>query len=230
MDVRTAPSFLSSNFEPRGGPFACQSTLSSPRLVFSLGLLHDHGVGQKKKPFEKLLLCAGGAFQTYATPGFVLALLRHVAEDVRVAVSPAGEKLVSRYAIEVASRHEVFVDIDQRGDEIHLPHIELAQWADLILVFPATAGMLGKIAGGLCDELIPATILAASCPVLIQPITNPTMWESAPVRRNVDLLRNDGFTVADPLPAIEVGTREGLADADVPFPYPPMLARLKSMS
>lgn len=180
------------------------------------------------RPVSNLLLCVSGAFQAYATPGLVLALLRHVAEDVRVVVSPSASKLVSPYAIEVASRHDVFVEMTQRGDGIHLPHIELAEWANLILIFPATVNLISKLAGGFCDELIPAVAMAGSCPVMIQPVTNPTMWNNPRVQRNVDTLRADGLEILEPLPAIEVGTREGLDQIDAPFPYPTLLARMKN--
>ena len=93
---------------------------------------------------KKLLLCASGGYQVYTLPGFVLTLLKHVADDVQVVLSRAAAGLVSRLAVEVASRHPVFVELDDRTPDVYVPHIELARQADLILVYPATANALAK--------------------------------------------------------------------------------------
>jgi len=176
----------------------------------------------------KVLLCASGGFQAYALPGFVLALLRHVADDVQVVVSRAASKMVSPYALEVASRHPVFTEIDDSADGIYVPHIELGRNVDVIVVYPATVNILGKVAHGIADELIAALILATRAPVFFVPVTNAAMWDHAAVQRNVRTLHNDGYTVLPPLPSIEVATREGLQDANEPFPLPTLLLQMRA--
>jgi phosphopantothenoylcysteine decarboxylase/phosphopantothenate--cysteine ligase len=175
-----------------------------------------------------VLLCAGGGFQAYALPGFVLALLRHVADDVQVVLSRAATKMVSTYAVEVTSRHRVYTEMDDVGPETFVPHIELARKADLVLVYPASVGLIAKVANGLADELVPLLVLAATCPVLFVPVTNPEMWAHPATRRNVARLRDDGYVVLPPLDAIEVATREGLDQAPQPFPHPTLLVQLQA--
>lgn len=174
---------------------------------------------------RRVLLCAGGAYLAYTLPGFILHLLRHFADEVQVVLSPAACKLVSKYAVEVASRLPVFVDMDDAAGEVRVPHIELARAADLVLVYPATVSLLGKVANGLADELIPALILATDKPVIFCPVSNPEMLDHPAARRNVQRLRDDGYVVMATLPGPEVATREGMEHIPA-FPMPQLLVQM----
>jgi phosphopantothenoylcysteine synthetase/decarboxylase len=175
---------------------------------------------------RRLLLCASGGYQCYVLPGFILSLLRHVAEDVQVVLSRAAARLVSPLAVEVASRHPVYIEMEDRGPDVFVPHIELGLAADLVLVYPATVNVLAKVAQGIADELIPALILATPAPVFFVPGTNPNMWEHPAVRRNVRTLKEDGYVVLPPFPAVEMATREGLAELVEAFPYPTLQVQM----
>jgi phosphopantothenoylcysteine synthetase/decarboxylase len=177
---------------------------------------------------RRMLLCATGGYQVYNLPGFVLSLLKHFADDVQVMLSPAAAMMTSTYAVEVASRHPVYTELDDRGGEVWVPHIELSRGCDLILVYPATASIIGKIANGICDELIAATVIAATIPVFFVPILNPSMLDHPALRRNIDQLQADGYVVLPSPPQVEIATREGLADAGSAFPLPPLLMRMTS--
>ena len=174
---------------------------------------------------QRLLLCAAGGYDCYHLPGFVLSLLRHCADDVQVVMSRAAAKLVSRFAVEAASRHRVYVEIDDQGPDVFVPHIELGRGVDLVLVYPATANIVGKVAQGIADELISALILATTAPVFFVPVANPAMWAHPAVRRNLRTLREDGYVVLEPLTAVEVATREGLEEIG-PFPLPTLLPQM----
>jgi phosphopantothenoylcysteine synthetase/decarboxylase len=178
---------------------------------------------------KRVLLCATGGFQCYALPGFVLALLRHVADDVQVVLSRAAARLVSPLAVEAASRHPAYIEMEDRGPDVFVPHIELGRNVDLVLVYPATVNIVGKVAGGIADELIAALLLATEAPVFFVPIGNALMWAHPAVRRNLKTLRDDGYVVLPSLPAVEVATREGLAEVQEPFPYPTLLARMTAV-
>ena len=178
---------------------------------------------------RRLLLCATGGFQCYAIPGFVLALLRHVADDVQVVLSRAAARLVSPFAVEVASRHPAYIEMEDRGPDVFVPHIELARDVDLVLVFPATMNIIGKVANGIADELVAALIFATAAPVVFVPVANQAMLEHPAARRNLQRLRDDGYVLLPPLPTVEVATREGLEDAVGAFPYPPLLVQMVSL-
>ncbi|HYS52283.1 MAG TPA: flavoprotein [Thermoanaerobaculia bacterium] len=178
---------------------------------------------------KRILLCAAGGYQSYALPGFVLSLLHHLADDVQVVLSRAASKLASRYAVEVASRHPVFVEMEDTGEGIYVPHIELGRDVDAILVFPATVNIIGKVAQGIADELIAALILATKAPVFFVPVTNAAMWSHPAVQRNVDTLRRDGYVILPPLPIVEVATREGLDEIHDVFALPTLLAQVSAV-
>src|SRR4051812_43744091 len=111
--------------------------------------------GQKKqrKRGRRIFLCAGGGFNVYSPPRIIMHLFHHFANDVQVVLSRGAAKLVSRHSVEVASRNKVFVEMEDTGDGIYVPHIELGRNVDLIVVYPATVNILGKVANGIADEL-----------------------------------------------------------------------------
>jgi phosphopantothenoylcysteine decarboxylase/phosphopantothenate--cysteine ligase len=119
--------------------------------------------------------------------------------------------------------------MDDTGPDVFVPHIELGRDVDLVLVYPATVNVVGKVANGVADELIPALILATTAPVFFVPVANPLMWSHPAARRNLKTLREDGYVVLPPLPAVEVATREGLEQTEEPFPLPTLLARMSSV-
>jgi phosphopantothenoylcysteine synthetase/decarboxylase len=183
----------------------------------------------KPRRARRLILCATGGYQCYALPGFVLSLLRHFADDVQVVLSRAAARLVSKVAVEAASRHPVFVEMDDTGPDVFVPHIELGRKVDMVLVYPATVNVVAKVAHGVADELIPALILATTAPVFFVPVANALMWSHPAARRNLKTLREDGYVVLPPLPGVEVATREGLEELEGPFPLPTLLAQMSSV-
>jgi phosphopantothenoylcysteine synthetase/decarboxylase len=184
---------------------------------------------KRGKRAGRMLLCASGAYICYGLPRIILHLLRHVADDVQVVLSPAAAKMVSPYALEVASRNRVFVEMDDCGDGVYVPHIELARNADLIVVFPATVNILGKVANGIADELISALVLAAEVPVIFVPVSNPAMIDHPAVQRNIERLQSDGYLVTPPLSGPEVATREGMELLGETFPIPSLLVHLTAV-
>jgi phosphopantothenoylcysteine decarboxylase/phosphopantothenate--cysteine ligase len=183
---------------------------------------------QPTRRARRVLLCATGGYQCYTLPGFIMLLLKHVADDVQVVLSRAAERLVSRLAVEVASRHPVYTEMEDTGPDVYVPHIELGRGVDMILVYPATVNIVGKVANGIADELASALVLASDAPVFFVAGGNPTMWEHPAVRRNLRRLAEDGYVVLPPPPSVEVATREGLETIQDPFPFPTLLARLQA--
>jgi len=184
---------------------------------------------ERGKRVRRMLLCASGAYICYGLPRIVLHLLHHFADDVQVVLSAAAAKMVSPYAVEVASRHRVFVETDDHGDGVYVPHIELARNVDLIVVFPATVNILGKVANGIADELISALILAAEAPVIFVPVSNSAMIDHPAVQRNIERLQADGYVVTAPLLGPEVATREGMELLGENFPIPSLLLQMTAV-
>jgi len=179
---------------------------------------------------RKLLLCVCGGYQAHTVPGFVVQLLRHFADEVQVVMSRAATSLVAKDAVEVASRNPVFVSMNDRAGGTYVPHIELPRSADLVLVYPATVNLVGKLANGIADDLIPALLLASEKPVVIVPVSNDRMSQHPAMLRNLATLRADGYLVLDPPKALEIATREGLDERVGPFPYPDLLMYLSAVA
>jgi len=178
---------------------------------------------------KRLLLCVCGGYHAHTVPGFVVALLRHFADDVQVVLSRSAASLVARDAVEVASRNPVFVEMSDRFGGVYVPHIELSRNCDLTLVYPASVSLIGKLANGIADQLIPALLLASEKPTIIVPVANDSMIAHPATRRNLAVLRGDGYLVVDPPKAVEIASREDIDERVGPFPYPALLMCLSAV-
>jgi phosphopantothenoylcysteine synthetase/decarboxylase len=184
------------------------------------------GAGKRAR---KIILCATGAYIVYSLPRIILHLLRHVADDVQVVLSREAARMVSRQSVEATSRNHVFVEMNETGDGVYVPHIELARDADFIVVYPATVNILGKVANGIADDLISALIIAAEIPVVFVPVSNPAMLDHPAVQRNVERLKSDGYIVLPPMLGPEVATRERMEMIGGSFPMPTLLLQMNAV-
>jgi phosphopantothenoylcysteine decarboxylase/phosphopantothenate--cysteine ligase len=117
---------------------------------------------------------------------------------VRVAMTGAAQEFVTPLAAGALAGDKVFTELFHREDEQDVGHIWLARDADLIVVAPATADLLAKMAGGHADDLATAVLLAADGPILVAPAMNPAMWRSPATTRNVARLQADGIRFVGP--------------------------------
>jgi len=143
-----------------------------------------------------LAVCGVGA--TITSPQIVLNL-RKMGFTVRVILSPNACKFVSPEALEVISGCKVFHSTFDRGDGVVVPHIELAEECDIVVVFPASASMVARLAYGLADELVSATVLHTHRPVVVVPALNATALNKPVVERNLLQLERDGYHVLRPV-------------------------------
>jgi phosphopantothenoylcysteine synthetase/decarboxylase len=133
--------------------------------------------------------------------------LRHVlGVEVRAILTRQAATMVAPRAIATASGHAVTLDDDGSTNDPAVPHIELTRWADVMLVLPASANLIGKAANGIADDVLTTCIIAAACPVVFVPSMNEIMWRKPAVQRNVATLQADGHGVIFPI--------EGIAFAD----------------
>lgn len=184
-----------------------------------------------KTRVKRLLLCVCGGYQAHTLPGFIVTLRRHFADEVQVVMSRSATTMVAREAVEVASRNPVFVEMNDRAGGIYVPHIELTRAADLTLVYPASVNLLGKLAHGIADELIPALLLASESPTILVPVANRSMVMHPATQRNLATLRADGYVVVDPPEeAVEIAAPEEIDERVGPFPYPALLLCMASVA
>jgi phosphopantothenoylcysteine decarboxylase/phosphopantothenate--cysteine ligase len=146
---------------------------------------------------KRILLIVGGGIAAYKS----LDLVRRLKErggSVRAIVTKSGAEFVTPLSLSVLSEEKVFTDLFDLKDEAEIGHIRLSREADLIVVAPATADLLAKMAHGLADDLATAVLLATDKKVLAAPAMNVRMWQHAATKRNVARLREDGIAFVGP--------------------------------
>lgn len=144
----------------------------------------------------RILLVIGGGIAAYKSLDLIRRLRERGAE-VRCILTAAGQEFVTRLAAG-ALANAVFTDLFDPQSEFDVGHIRIAREADLIVVAPATADLMAKMAGGHADDLAAAVLLAADSPILLAPAMNPHMWAHAATRRNVARLAADGVAFVGP--------------------------------
>ncbi len=146
---------------------------------------------------RRLLLGVTGGIAAYKVAELARLLTRNNVE-VRVAMTASATRFVTPATFQGLTGQPVATDLWDASFPNHMGHIELSRGADAILVAPASANFLAKLAHGLADDLLSATCLARSCPLLVAPAMNREMWERPATRRNVELLAADGVTILGP--------------------------------
>jgi phosphopantothenoylcysteine decarboxylase / phosphopantothenate---cysteine ligase len=147
---------------------------------------------------QRVLLVIGGGIAAYKS----LELIRRLKEReiaVRCILTKAAREFITALSAGALSGERVFTDLFDPAVEFDVGHIRLAREADLIVVAPATADLMAKMAGGSADDLASAVLLATDRPVLVAPAMNPHMWSHAATQRNLATLKEDGVVVLGPM-------------------------------
>ena len=146
---------------------------------------------------KRILLGITGGIAAYKAAALVRLLVRAGA-DVRVAMTEAATRFVTPVTFQALSNQPVWSDLwDQRVPDA-MGHIELSRDRELIVVAPASADFMAKVAHGLADDLLSTLCVARRCPLMLAPAMNVEMWENAATQRNLAALRNDGVLIEGP--------------------------------
>ena len=146
---------------------------------------------------RRVLLIIGGGIAAYKS----LDLIRRIREqggEVRVILTNAAQHFVTPLSVSALAESKAHTDLFDLTDETEIGHIRLARDTDIIVIAPATASLIARMANGLADDLAAAALLATSAPVLLAPAMNPHMWAHPATRRNVERLRADGISIVGP--------------------------------
>jgi phosphopantothenoylcysteine decarboxylase/phosphopantothenate--cysteine ligase len=150
---------------------------------------------------KSILLIIGGGIAAYKS----LELIRRLGEHgvkTHAILTHAGKEFVTPLSVSALTGEKIYDDlfslVGNGADEARMGHIELSRAADLVVVAPATADLIAKMANGLASDLASAALLATDKPVLMAPAMNVRMWQSPSVRRNVETLKLDGVLFAGP--------------------------------
>lgn len=129
----------------------------------------------------------------------VIRLLTRNSYNVTCILTQGGAQFVTPLSVATLSGNPCYGDIFSLKDEIEMGHIRLSRAADLVLVAPATADILAKMAAGLADDLASTVLLATDKPVMVAPAMNVKMWEHKATQRNIRQLQDDGITLIGPI-------------------------------
>ncbi|KKL53056.1 hypothetical protein LCGC14_2279270, partial [marine sediment metagenome] len=146
---------------------------------------------------KHILLIIGGGIAAYKS----LDLIRRLRERgarVTPVLTRAGEEFVTPLSVSALTGVKVFRDLFDLGDEAEMGHIQLSRAADLLVVAPATADLMAKMAQGAANDLASTLLLATDTPVLLAPAMNVRMWQHPATQRNIATLRGDGIAMVGP--------------------------------
>lgn len=158
-------------------------------------------------PCGQLLLGVSGSIQCTQLTPFLITLKTEFAERIRIIMTETAANMVNPKTVELYTDEPVFVD-PWGTSHSPAPHVRLTRWADLFVVMPATANVIGKAANGIADDLLTTAIVASSTPVVFVPAMNPAMFRSPAVTRNIAQLEADGHYVVRPSAHVSVTTGE----------------------
>ena len=147
-----------------------------------------------KKAFEpfsgkKILLGITGGIAAYKAAG-ICSMLKKKGSDVFCVMTPSAEKFINPVTLSALSGHKTVIDMFDNHEKVY--HISLSQSCDIILIAPASANTISRIASGICDNFLTTSVVSSDCPVLIAPAMNENMWLNPVIQDNVEKLRQYG--------------------------------------
>jgi phosphopantothenoylcysteine decarboxylase / phosphopantothenate---cysteine ligase len=146
---------------------------------------------------KKILLGVTGGIAAYkAAP--LIRLLKKEQADVRVVMTNSAQKFITPLTLGILSENPVATEMFDAATRNEVRHISWADWAELALVAPATANIIGKSANGIADDLLSSIILALQCPVVFAPAMHHQMWTHPAVQRNIETLKSFGYKIIEP--------------------------------
>ena len=146
---------------------------------------------------RRVLLCVCGGIAAYKAVELVRRL-RDAGADVQVAMTDAAQRFVSAQSFQAVSHRLVRTTLWDAGAEAAMGHLELARWAQQVVVAPATANTIARLAHGLADDLVSTLCLATDAPLAVAPAMNHRMWRHPATQANIETLRARGVAVIGP--------------------------------
>lgn len=146
---------------------------------------------------KQIIVGITGSIAAYKAAEIVSCLCQNGAE-VKVIMTPAATAFMAPLTFQTLSHNQVFTDLFESTGGYNPEHISLAQWADLVLIAPATANIIGKIATGIADDLLTTVVMSVKTPVFIAPAMNENMYRNPIVQENIKRLEKLGYKFIAP--------------------------------
>ena len=146
---------------------------------------------------KRIILGVSGSIAAYKSPDIVRRL-QDLAAEVRVILTSGGREFVSERSLQTVSKNQVHDNLWDSEAELSMGHIELAKWADVVIIAPASANTIAKLCHGKADDLLSTVILATSASIMVAPSMNQQMYASLAMKDNLALLQQRGVTIINP--------------------------------
>ena len=146
---------------------------------------------------KRIILGVSGSIAAYKSPDIVRRL-QDLGAEVRVILTSGGREFVSERSLQTVSKNKVHDNLWDSEAELLMGHIELAKWADVVIIAPASANTIAKLCHGKADDLLSTVILATSASVMVAPSMNQQMYASLAMKDNLELLQKRGVRIIDP--------------------------------
>jgi phosphopantothenoylcysteine decarboxylase/phosphopantothenate--cysteine ligase len=146
---------------------------------------------------KRIILAVSGSIAAYKAPDIVRRL-QELGADVRVILTSGGAKFITELSLQSISKNKVHSNLWDKEAELSMGHIELAKWADALLIAPASANTIANIALGKACDLLSSVVLARDCPIFIAPSMNQQMYSSKSTQNNLSTLKDRGVILIDP--------------------------------
>lgn len=161
-------------------------------MVLKIG----EGANEMKEK-KNILLCVSGGIAVFKAAALTSKLVQNNF-NVKVVLTESATKFVTPLTFQALSREPVYIDTFVEPDPSKIAHIDIADWADLVVIAPATANVIGKLANGIADDMVTTTLLATTAPVMIAPAMNVHMYHHPAVMKNMETLRSYGYEIIEP--------------------------------
>nr|WP_239538979.1 bifunctional phosphopantothenoylcysteine decarboxylase/phosphopantothenate--cysteine ligase CoaBC [Arcanobacterium pluranimalium] len=162
---------------------------------------------------KNIVVGVTGGIAAYKSAQLV-RLLKKAGHNVHVVPTHAALKMVGKTTFEALSGNSVYVDVEEHAYDV--VHVNTGQQADLVVIAPATAHTLAKLATGLADNLLTATVLVATCPIVVAPAMHTEMWNNAATQKNISVLAERGFHFVGPVEGALTGPDSGIGRMSEP--------------
>lgn len=146
---------------------------------------------------KKILLGVTGGIAAFKSADLTHKL-RHAGAEVKVVMTPGACEFITPLTFQALSGNKVYTEIFDSESQTGMEHIDLARWADIILIAPATANCIAKLAQGLADDLLTTLCLASNKQIFVAPAMNQQMWNNSITQANIESLRNHNFQILGP--------------------------------
>ena len=146
---------------------------------------------------KNILLGITGAIAAYKSASFARLLIKS-GYDVRVIMTASAQAFITPLTLQALTGNPVHIDLLDESAELGMGHIELAKWADLLIIAPATANTIAKLAMGIADDLLTTVCLATTAPILVAPAMNQQMWQHPSVKLNLQTLTDYDYEIIQP--------------------------------